>query len=126
MKVIIVGGGWGGCAAALSACKQGTDVSLIERTDMLLGTGLVGGIMRNNGRFTANEELVAMSGGGISSEGGLLLDKGQYTGNIWNTFLDPDGDMFNPVFVFIGKVLPVMRASALFPCKCGNGNGPGS
>lgn len=65
MKVIIVGGGWGGCAAALSACKQGTDVSLIERTDMLLGTGLVGGIMRNNGRFTANEELVAMSGGGI-------------------------------------------------------------
>jgi hypothetical protein len=27
---------------------------------MLLGTGLVGGIMRNNGRFTATEELIAM------------------------------------------------------------------
>jgi hypothetical protein len=65
MKVIVVGGGWGGCAAALSACKQGGDVSLIERTDMLLGTGLVGGIMRNNGRFTATEELIAMSGGEI-------------------------------------------------------------
>jgi hypothetical protein len=65
MKVIVVGGGWGGCAAALSACKQGEDVSLIERTDMLLGTGLVGGIMRNNGRFTAAEELIAMSGGEI-------------------------------------------------------------
>ena len=65
MKVIVVGGGWGGCAAALSACKQGGDVSLIERTDMLLGTGLVGGIMRNNGRFTATEELLAMTGGEI-------------------------------------------------------------
>lgn len=65
MKVIIVGGGWSGCAAAISACKQGADVLLIERTDMLLGTGLVGGIMRNNGRHTATEELCAMSGGEI-------------------------------------------------------------
>ena len=63
MKVIIVGGGWSGCAAALSAHKQGAEVILIERTDMLLGTGLVGGIMRNNGRFTAAEEMIAMSGG---------------------------------------------------------------
>jgi hypothetical protein len=65
MKVIIVGGGWSGCAAAISAKKQGAEVILIERTDMLLGTGLVGGIMRNNGRFTAAEEMIAMSGGEI-------------------------------------------------------------
>ena len=58
MKVIIVGGGWAGCAAAVSAVKQGAEVTLIERTDMLLGTGLVGGIMRNNGRFTAAEEML--------------------------------------------------------------------
>ena len=63
MRVIIVGGGWAGCAASLSARKQGAEVILIERTDMLLGTGLVGGIMRNNGRFTATEEMIAMSGG---------------------------------------------------------------
>jgi hypothetical protein len=63
MKVIIVGGGWAGCAAAVSAKKQGAEVFLVERTDMLLGTGLVGGIMRNNGRFTATEEMLAMSGG---------------------------------------------------------------
>lgn len=63
MKVVIAGGGWSGCAAALSARKQGADVVLLERTDMLLGTGLVGGIMRNNGRFTATEELRAMGGG---------------------------------------------------------------
>lgn len=63
MNVIIVGGGWSGCAAAIAAHKQGADVLLLERTDMLLGTGLVGGIMRNNGRYTATEELCAMSGG---------------------------------------------------------------
>lgn len=63
MKVVVVGGGWAGCAAALSAAKQGAEVALIERTDMLLGTGLVGGIMRNNGRFTAAEELIALGGG---------------------------------------------------------------
>lgn len=59
-KVIIVGGGWAGCAAAVSACKNGAEVLLLERTDMLLGTGLVGGIMRNNGRFTATEEAIAL------------------------------------------------------------------
>jgi hypothetical protein len=63
MKVVIVGGGWSGCAAAISAFKREAEVLLIERTDMLLGTGLVGGIMRNNGRFTAAEEMLVMSGG---------------------------------------------------------------
>jgi hypothetical protein len=63
MKVVIAGGGWSGCAASFSARKQGAEVVLIERTDMLLGTGLVGGIMRNNGRFTATEEMMAMAGG---------------------------------------------------------------
>lgn len=65
MRVIVVGGGWAGCAAAVSAKKQGADVVLVERTDMLLGTGLVGGIMRNNGRLTATEELKAMGGGDL-------------------------------------------------------------
>lgn len=64
-KVIIIGGGWSGCAAAVSATKAGGQVTLLERTDMLLGTGLVGGIMRNNGRFTAAEELIALGGGDL-------------------------------------------------------------
>jgi hypothetical protein len=64
-KVVIVGAGWAGCAAALAARKMGCDVELFERTDMLLGTGLVGGIMRNNGRFTAAEEMIAMGGGDL-------------------------------------------------------------
>jgi hypothetical protein len=63
MKIVVIGGGWSGCAAALAACNQGAETVLIERTDMLLGTGLVGGIMRNNGRHTAAEEMIAMGGG---------------------------------------------------------------
>lgn len=65
-KVVIVGGGWSGCAAAISSKKAGADeVILLERTDMLLGTGLVGGIMRNNGRQTAAEEIIAMGCGDL-------------------------------------------------------------
>ena len=63
MRVVIAGGGWAGCAAATAAAKAGAEVTLLERTDMLLGTGLVGGIMRNNGRFTAAEECIALGAG---------------------------------------------------------------
>lgn len=63
MKIAVVGGGWAGCAAALCAIKSGAEVILLERMDSLLGTGLVGGIMRNNGRFTAAEECIALGGG---------------------------------------------------------------
>jgi hypothetical protein len=62
-RVIVIGGGWAGCAAALAAKRAGSNVVLLERTDCLLGTGLVGGIFRNNGRFTAAEEMIAMGGG---------------------------------------------------------------
>lgn len=61
--LVIVGGGWSGCAAALAAAKKGLAVTLIERTDRLLASGLVGGIMRNNGRYTAAEELKLMGAG---------------------------------------------------------------
>ncbi len=60
MQLIIVGSGWAGVSAAYEASKLGVDVTLIERTDMILGTGLVGGIIRNNARFTVFEELKAM------------------------------------------------------------------
>ena len=63
MKVVIIGGGWAGCSAAMAAAKHGASVTLLERTDMLLGTGLVGGIFRNNGRYTAAEEAIALGGG---------------------------------------------------------------
>jgi len=64
-RVVVIGGGWAGCAAALAAKRAGVDVILAERTDCLLGTGLVGGIFRNNGRFPAAEEMIAMGGGDL-------------------------------------------------------------
>ncbi len=57
-QVIVVGGGWAGVSAALCAKLAGADTAICERTDMLLGAGLVGGIMRNNGRFVATEEAI--------------------------------------------------------------------
>lgn len=62
-RTVILGGGWAGTAAALAAAKAGAAVVLLEKTDALLGTGLVGGIMRNNGRHTAAEEAIALGGG---------------------------------------------------------------
>ena len=65
MKVIVIGAGWSGCAAALTAVKAGAEVVIYEKTDMVLGLGNVGGIMRNNGRYTAAEEITALGAGDL-------------------------------------------------------------
>lgn len=65
MKVIIIGGGWSGCASAITARKAGADVVLYEKTDLLLGLGNVGGIFRNNGRYTAAEEIINLGAGDL-------------------------------------------------------------
>ncbi len=63
-RVVIVGGGWSGCTAAIAARKAGAEqVVILERSDELLGAGIVGGIMRNNGRYTAAEEMIALGAG---------------------------------------------------------------
>ena len=63
VNIVIIGGGWAGCAAALAAKQAGAQVLLLEKTDMLLGLGNVGGIMRNNGRYTAAEEMINLGAG---------------------------------------------------------------
>lgn len=62
-KIVIVGGGWSGVSAAVCAKRAGAEVVLIEKTDLLLGAGNVGGIFRNNGRYTATEEMRALGAG---------------------------------------------------------------
>ena len=62
-RAVVIGGGWSGIAAALGAKKAGAEVTLLEKTDMLLGLGNVGGIMRNNGRYTGAEENIALGAG---------------------------------------------------------------
>ena len=64
-KVVVIGGGWSGVAAAVRAVKSGAEAVILEKTDLLLGLGNVGGIMRNNGRYTASEELIALGGGDL-------------------------------------------------------------
>ena len=66
-RAVVIGGGWSGIAAALGAKKAGAEVTLLEKTDMLLGLGNVGGIMRNNGRYTAAEENIALGAGELFS-----------------------------------------------------------
>ena len=70
-KVVIAGAGWSGCAAAMAVVQAGGEAVLVERCDTLLGTGYVGGLMRNNGRYTAAEEMIAMGGGELFK----LIDK---------------------------------------------------
>ena len=62
-RIIVTGGGWSGVSAALSARKAGAEVVLLEKTDLVLGAGNVGGIFRNNGRFTAAEEMKSLGAG---------------------------------------------------------------
>lgn len=56
----MVGGGFSGAAAALQAAKEGAEVILFERTDMLLGCGLRAGMMNQNARLTACLEAKTM------------------------------------------------------------------
>ncbi|KOR26825.1 flavodoxin oxidoreductase [Clostridium sp. L74] len=63
--VVVIRSGWTGCAAAISTKNTSADVSIFEKTDLLLGLGNVGGIMRNNGKFTAAEELIALGAGNL-------------------------------------------------------------
>ena len=60
--VVVVGGGWAGCAAALAASKTGLAVTCSRGRTACSPRGWWG-IMRNNGRFTAAEELKLMGAG---------------------------------------------------------------
>src|SRR3989475_2149320 len=64
-KVAVVGAGFGGVSAAACARKAGAEVTLVERTDELLGVGRNSGIFYNDGRQAGSEELKAMGGGYI-------------------------------------------------------------
>ncbi len=62
-KVVIVGGGLAGCGAALAAAKAGAQVTLLERTDMLIGVAISAGETNGNGNFVANNELRFLGAG---------------------------------------------------------------
>ncbi len=59
LKIIVVGGGFAGCAAAAAAARAGASVTLLERMEVLGGCGLVAGLIRDM-LFPIREELKLM------------------------------------------------------------------
>ncbi|MDZ4247565.1 MAG: FAD-dependent oxidoreductase, partial [Dehalococcoidia bacterium] len=89
-KIIIVGGGFAGCAASVAAAKAGAEVLLLERTDMLIAGGIRAGRMNFNGKLVAAEEAKALGGGEIfESLESIILHRGNIVdelhGYIYNT-----------------------------------------
>src|SRR3990172_3807280 len=64
--VVVVVGGMAGCGAALAAAKAGAQVTLLERTDMLIGVAVRAGETNGNGNFVANHELRFLGAGELS------------------------------------------------------------
>ncbi len=65
-RVVVVGGGLSGCGAALAAAKAGAQVTLVERTDMLIGVAVRAGETNGNGWFVANHELRFLGAGELT------------------------------------------------------------
>ncbi len=59
-KVVVIGGGSAGVAAAVGARKAGAEVTLLERQDQLLGIGRIAGSMDVGGRYPLHLEILEM------------------------------------------------------------------
>ncbi|MFC1968297.1 FAD-dependent oxidoreductase [Chloroflexota bacterium] len=85
-RIIVVGGGFSGCGAAITAAKVGAEVMLLERMDMLSGAGLRAGRMNYNGKMAIAEEAKAMGAGDIFEalesitlhQGNIVDEEGAY------------------------------------------------
>lgn len=62
MKVVVIGGGPAGFSAATNARRAGANVTILERTDMLGGLGMVAGLSYSNFAFIPVTEGRAMGG----------------------------------------------------------------
>ncbi len=61
-RIIVVGGGFSGIAAAIAASKAGAQATLLERTDMLSGSGLRAARLYQNLKIVGGEEAKALGG----------------------------------------------------------------
>ncbi|MBI2873478.1 MAG: FAD-dependent oxidoreductase [Firmicutes bacterium] len=64
-RVVIVGGGFSGCAAAVTAAKMGVETVLVEKSDYLLGVGNMAGICDINGERVGVMECEEMGAGEV-------------------------------------------------------------
>ncbi len=91
-RIIVVGGGFSGIQAAISARKAGAQVTLLERTDMLSGCGLRAARLYKNLRIVGGEEAKALGGGDVFEaletillhRGNIIDEEGAF---IYNTAL---------------------------------------
>lgn len=65
-KIVVIGGGCAGISAAVGAVKAGAEVTLVERTDQLLGIGRIAGSMDVGGRYCLSLEVKEMGGGEVN------------------------------------------------------------
>jgi hypothetical protein len=65
-KVVVIGAGCAGIAAAVGARKAGAEVTLLERQDQLLGIGRIAGSMDVGGRYPLHLEIVEMGAGEVN------------------------------------------------------------
>lgn len=63
--VVVIGGGFAGCAAAIAAVKAGAEAILLEKTDMLCGVGVLSGVVQGEGGHTVVNEARALGAGEI-------------------------------------------------------------
>lgn len=81
VRVIVVGGGMAGCAAAIAAAKAGAQAVLLERTDMLLASGLRAGRMDFEGKLVTAEETKTLGCGEMfEALESILLHRGNLFG----------------------------------------------
>src|SRR3990172_11031515 len=91
-RVVIVGGGFAGIAAALAANKAGAQATLLERTDMLSGSGLRAARLYHNLKIVGAEEAKALGGSEVfEALESILLHRGNIIDEenafIYNTVL---------------------------------------
>ena len=91
-RVIVVGGGFSGIAAAIAANKAGAQATLLERTDMLSGAGLRAARLYHNLKIVGGEEAKALGGGEVfEALESILLHRGNIIDEvgafIYNTVL---------------------------------------
>src|SRR3990172_12188130 len=76
-RIIIIGGGFSGIAAAIAASKAGAQATLLERTEMMSGAGLRAARLYHNLRIVGAEEAKALGGGDVfEALESILLHRG--------------------------------------------------
>ncbi len=91
-KIIIIGGGFAGIAAAIAASKAGAKTTLLERTDMMSGCGLRAARLYHNLKIVGGEEAKALGGPEVFEalesillhRGNIIDEEGAF---IYNTIL---------------------------------------